>query len=211
MRRHVTSSCYCFPVLPPERSRDPFLESPDNQRARKAVVVYVQDKDRLFTVPYFFVRSFRYTASYRHGYLDFQMYRALGIVAWGGGEKNRKKYFSRFLPNRPRPLSSFDTHARWQPVTQSARSRRSYGKTEDCQQSKIKISIIASNMIKPSVNETKWSSLLARTRALILFISIWIFNIGPEKLPRLSRNGPRKSVSRKSRCNYQGPVPRKFR
>ena len=23
---------------------------------------------RLFTVPYFFVRSFRYTASYRHGY-----------------------------------------------------------------------------------------------------------------------------------------------
>ena len=30
---------------------------------------------RLFTVPYFFVRSFRYTASYRHVYLDFQMYR----------------------------------------------------------------------------------------------------------------------------------------
>ena len=29
----------------------------------------------LFTVPYFFVRSFRYTASYRHGYLDFQVYR----------------------------------------------------------------------------------------------------------------------------------------
>ena len=26
-------------------------------------------------------------------------------------------------------LSSFDTHARWQPVTQSARFRRSYGKT----------------------------------------------------------------------------------
>ena len=25
--------------------------------------------------------------------------------------------------NRPRPLSSFDTHARWQPVTQSSRSR----------------------------------------------------------------------------------------
>ena len=44
-------------------------------------------------------------------------------------------YFSRFLPNRPRPLSSFDTHARWQPVTQSARSRRSYGKMEDCEQS----------------------------------------------------------------------------
>ena len=44
-------------------------------------------------------------------------------------------YFSRFLPNRPRPLSSFD-NARWQPVTQSARSRRSYGKIEDCEQSR---------------------------------------------------------------------------
>ena len=51
---------YCFLALLPERSRDPFLESPD-----KAVVVCVQDKNRLFTVPYFFVRSFRYTASYR--------------------------------------------------------------------------------------------------------------------------------------------------
>ena len=51
------------------------------------------------------------------GHLDFQMYR--------GG---------------PRPLSSFETHARWQPVTQSARSRRSYGKIEDCEQS-IEISI----------------------------------------------------------------------
>ena len=30
----------------------------------------------------------------------------------------------------------------------------------------------ASNMIKLSVNETKWSSLLATTRALILYISI---------------------------------------
>ena len=36
----------------------------------------------------------------------------------------------------PRPLSSFDTDARWQPVTaQSARSRRSYGKIEDREQS----------------------------------------------------------------------------
>ena len=39
------------------------------------------------------------------------------------------------VPNRSRPLTSFDTHARWQPVTQSARSRRSYGKIEDCEQS----------------------------------------------------------------------------
>ena len=47
-------------------------------------------------------------------------------------------YFSRFLPNRPRSLSSFDTHLRWQPVTRSARSRRSYGKIEDREQSSIK-------------------------------------------------------------------------
>ena len=40
----------------------------------------------------------------------------------------------------------------------------------------------ASNMIKLSVNEAKWSSLLARTRTLILYISIWIFDFGPEKL-----------------------------
>ena len=33
-------------------------------------------------------------------------------------------------------------------------------------------SIFASNVIKLSVNETKWSSLLARTRAFILCISI---------------------------------------
>ena len=33
---------------------------------------------RLFTVPYFFVRSFRYTASYRHSYLVIQMYKEGG-------------------------------------------------------------------------------------------------------------------------------------
>ena len=37
---------------------------------------------------------------------------------------------------------------------------------------KMAVSIFASNMIKLSVNETKWSSLLAKTRALILYISI---------------------------------------
>ena len=40
------------------------------------------------------------------------------------------------LARTPMPLSSFDTHARWQPVTQSARSRWSYGKIEDCKQSR---------------------------------------------------------------------------
>ena len=44
-------------------------------------------------------------------------------------------------------------------------------------------------MIKLSVNETKWSSLLASTRALLLYISIWTFDFGPETLPGLSRNG----------------------
>ena len=49
-----------------------------------------QNLFRLFTVPYFFVRSFRYIASYRHGHLDFQMYggsrrRASRIIARGGG------------------------------------------------------------------------------------------------------------------------------
>ena len=36
----------------------------------------------------------------------------------------------------------------------------------------------ASNMIKLLVSETKWSSLLARTGAFILYISIWIY--GPQ-------------------------------
>ena len=48
---------------------------------------------------------------------------------------------------------------------------------------KIEVSIVLhSYMIKLSVNETKWSILLARTRALILFISIPIFDFGPKKV-----------------------------
>ena len=52
---------------------------------------------RLFTVPYFFERSFRYTASNRHGFLDFQNLprgRASGIIARGGrgGGKVREKW-----------------------------------------------------------------------------------------------------------------------
>ena len=54
-----------------------------------------------------------------------------------------------------------------------------------------------SSMIKLSVNETKWTILLARTRALILFISIWIFDFGPEKLSGLWRNGPLKAKMEK--------------
>ena len=48
----------------------------------------------------------------------------------------------------------------------------------------------ASNVIKLSANETTWSSLLARTRALILYFSICKSNFGPETLPGLSRNRP---------------------
>ena len=62
------------------------------------------------------------------GHLDFQMYwlgGSGGIIALVGGG-----------PNHPRPLSSFDTQARWQPVTQSAQSPWSYGKIEDCEQSR---------------------------------------------------------------------------
>ena len=65
----------------------------------------------------------------------------------------------------------------------------------------------ASNMIKLSVNETKWSSLLARTRALILYISIWKFDFGPEMLPGLSRNGPQAPIAQKmDSAVHQAPV-----
>ena len=48
-------------------------------------------------------------------------------------------HVSRFPPNRPHPptLGSFDTHARWQPVTQRPRSPRSYRRMKDCEQSRI--------------------------------------------------------------------------
>ena len=45
-------------------------------------------------------------------------------------------------------------------------------------------------MIKLSVNETKWHILLARTRALIPFICISIFDFVPEKLSGLCGYGP---------------------
>ena len=77
----------------------------------------------------------------------------------------------------------------------------------------------SSYMIKLLVNETKWSILLARTRALILFISIWIFDFGPEKLPGLSSNGPQVRSAGRARlkpyflikwllCLYERPRPR---
>ena len=41
----------------------------------------------------------------------------------------------------------------------------------------------------------KWNRLLARTHALILYISIWIFDFGPVELPGPSRNGPQSDIS----------------
>ena len=65
--------------------------------------------------------------------------QATGIIALvGGGEKN---IFLASVQTAPAPwvdLSSFDTNARWQPVTQSARSRRSYEKKEDRERSSDK-------------------------------------------------------------------------
>ena len=61
---------------------------------------------------------------------------ALGEVGVGGGGGEKNIFLASFQ-TAPRLLSSFDTHARWQPVTQSARSRRSYGKIEDCEQSMV--------------------------------------------------------------------------
>ena len=58
-------------------------------------------------------------------------------------------------------------------------------------------------MMKLSVNETKWSGLLARTHAFILYISISIFDFGPEKLPGLSRNGPLSLLARRVRLGEE--------
>ena len=60
-------------------------------------------------------------------------------------------------------------------------SRGLFLESPDSQRARLAVSVyfkdrgfnsFASNMIKLSVNETKWSSLLAWTRGLILYISI---------------------------------------
>ena len=52
----------------------------------------------------------------------------------------------------PPPKYYFDTHPRWQPVTQSARSRQSYGKIGDCEQSIITpFPTVQSNHFSPFV------------------------------------------------------------
>ena len=55
---------------------------------------------------------------------------------------------------------------------------------------KIEVSIVLQiNSIKLSVNKTKRTGLSAISRAFTLHILIRIYNLGPEKLPGLSRNG----------------------
>ena len=47
----------------------------------------------------------------------------IGIIALVGGRGREKNH-----QTAPRPLSSFDTHERWQPITQSTLSQQSYRK-----------------------------------------------------------------------------------
>ena len=67
-------------------------------------------------------------------HLDFQMYRGgerRGLKLEGEG----RAIFLASSQTVSRPLSRFDSHLRWPPVTQSFRSRRSYGKIGDSEQS----------------------------------------------------------------------------
>ena len=83
---------------------------------------------RLFTVPYFSVRSSR-SSTLRCGQPSWMSVKENlrgGGDLEGSKKSRRTPYFSHFLPNRPPPLSSFNTRTRWLPLTQSA--WRSYGK-----------------------------------------------------------------------------------
>ena len=70
---------------------------------------------RLFTVPYFFSKIIEIE---RFALRAAILNKCQNYIGCGG-----------------RPLSSFDTHPSQLPVTQSARSQRSYGKIGDCEQS----------------------------------------------------------------------------
>ena len=71
------------------------------------------------------------------------MTEGAGVGDYSSRGRWARNYFTRFLPNRPLPLSSFDTYARWQPETQSARSRRSYGKIEESEQSNLRLPFVS--------------------------------------------------------------------
>ena len=54
----------------------------------------------------------------------------------------------------------------------------------------FKIKIEVSLFLQLPVHKTKWTCLLANNRLLYFWILTWIFDFGPDKLPRLSKNGP---------------------
>ena len=70
------------------------------------------------------------------GILIFKCTEGAGVGDYRFGRWGGRWLFFSLPPIRPRPLSSFNTYASWQPVTESARSRWSYGKIEDCEQSR---------------------------------------------------------------------------
>ena len=47
--------------------------------------------------------------------LIFKCTEGVGVGDYSSRGKGARN-FSHFLPNRPRPLSRFDAHARWQPI-----------------------------------------------------------------------------------------------
>ena len=95
-------------------------------------------------------------------------------------------HFSRFLPNRPCPLSSFDNHARWRPVTHSARSRRSYGKIKDCEQSKAEVTFVCHKTRK--IPLAVWSIF-----SILVFYFFFVFNLAFGQWQNENINWSRKS------------------
>ena len=94
---------------------------------------------KLFTVPYFFgeIVEIKRVLPLMEAILILKCIEGVGVGDYSCRGRGGENIFlaSSQTASRPRPLSSFDTHARWQPVTHSARSRRSYGKIQDCEQS----------------------------------------------------------------------------
>ena len=72
--------------------------------------------------------------------LIFKCTEGAGVGDYSSKGRGARKSLLIFLASPqtvPRPLSSFDTHARWQHTMQSARSWQSYGKIKDCEQSRV--------------------------------------------------------------------------
>ena len=64
------------------------------------------------------------------GHLNFICTEGPRVEVYSSSSRNRPN-----SPPPPPPPSRFDTHLRWPPVMQSLRSRRSYGKIGECEQS----------------------------------------------------------------------------